>query len=61
VNQLLRVQNFNISRDGFGAGEYQSIERPFSHADPGDMFAWAGATASRPMRTGPAGRAVQPL
>src|SRR5450755_2949095 len=29
VNQLLRVQNFNVSRDGFGAGEHQSIERPF--------------------------------
>jgi dihydrofolate reductase len=55
VNQLLRVQNFNVSRDGFGAGEHQSIERPFGHADPGDMFAWAGATASWPMRTDPGG------
>ena len=51
MNQLLRVQNFNVSRDGFGAGEHQSIERPFGHANPGDMFAWAGATASWPMRT----------
>ena len=49
--QLLRVQNFNVSRDGFGAGENQSFERPFGHADPGDMFAWAGATASWPNRT----------
>jgi hypothetical protein len=40
VNQLQRVQNFNVSRDGFGAGEHQSIERPFGHADPGDMFAY---------------------
>jgi dihydrofolate reductase len=55
VNQLLRVQNFNVSRDGFGAGEHQSIERPFGDADPGDMFAWAGATASWPMRTDPGG------
>ena len=55
MNQLLRVQNFNVSRDGFGAGEHQSIERPFGHADPGDMFAWAGATASWPMRTDPGG------
>ena len=53
--QLLRVQNFNVSRDGFGAGENQSLERPFGHADPGDMFAWAGATASWPNRTDPGG------
>ncbi len=37
MNQLLRVQNFNVSRDGFGAGEHQSMERPFGHADPGDL------------------------
>jgi len=55
VNQLLRVQNFNVSRDGFGAGENQSLERPFGHANPGEMFAWAGATASWPMRTDPGG------
>ena len=33
--QLLRVQNFMLSTDGFGTGEGQSIERPFGHADPG--------------------------
>jgi hypothetical protein len=55
VSQLLRVQNFNVSRDGFGAGDHQSIERPFGHADPASMFAWAGATASWPMRTDPGG------
>jgi hypothetical protein len=55
VNQLLRVQNFNVSRDGFGAGEHQSIEKPFGDADPAGMFAWAGATASWPMRTDPGG------
>ena len=53
--QLVRVQNFTVSRDGFGAGENQSFERPFGHADPGDMFAWAGATASWPNRTDPGG------
>ncbi|MFE3072801.1 dihydrofolate reductase family protein [Streptomyces sp. NPDC059247] len=53
--QLLRVQNFNVSSDGFGAGEGQSLERPFGHADPGAMFSWAGATASWPMRTDPGG------
>jgi dihydrofolate reductase len=55
VQQMLRVQNFNVSSDGFGAGEGQSLERPFGHADPGKMFAWAGATASWPNRTDPGG------
>ncbi|SED79028.1 dihydrofolate reductase family protein [Ruania alba] len=55
MDQLLRVHCFNLSRDGFGAGENQSLERPFGHADPGDMFAWAGATASWPNRTDPGG------
>jgi hypothetical protein len=51
VNQLLRVQNFTVSRDGFGAGEHRRLERPFGHAEPGTMFAWACATASWPNRT----------
>ena len=55
MNQLLRVQNFYVSRDGFGAGEGQSLERPFGHADPGDLVSWAGATASWPNRTEPGG------
>jgi dihydrofolate reductase len=55
VTQLLRVQNFVVSSDGFGAGEGQSLERPFGHADPGTMMAWAGATASWPNRTDPGG------
>jgi hypothetical protein len=46
VSQLLRVQCFNVSQDGFGAGEGQSLEHPFGHANPADLFAWAGATAS---------------
>src|SRR3954468_17206364 len=41
--------------NGIGAGEDQSLERPFGHADPGFLFAWAGATASWPMRTDPGG------
>lgn len=53
--QLLRVQNFNVSRDGFGAGDNLSLERPFGHVDPADMFSWAGATASWPNRTDPGG------
>jgi dihydrofolate reductase len=55
VSQLLRVQNFTVSSDGFGAGDGQSLERPFGHADPAAMFAWAGATASWPNRTEPGG------
>ncbi|MEV8589707.1 dihydrofolate reductase family protein [Streptomyces sp. NPDC051180] len=55
MGQLLRVQNFNVSSDGYGAGVGQSLERPFGHADPGAMFSWAGATASWPMRTDPGG------
>ncbi|MEU4268185.1 dihydrofolate reductase family protein [Streptomyces sp. NPDC026092] len=47
--------NFCVSRDGYGAGENQSLERPFGHADPGTMFSWAGATASWPNRTDPGG------
>ena len=53
--QLVRVQNFFLSRDGFGAGEGQSLERPFGHADPLQLGAWAFATASWPGRTEPGG------
>ena len=49
--QLLRVQNFMLSTDGYGTGEGQSIERPFGHADPVRLASWAGATASWPNRT----------
>jgi dihydrofolate reductase len=55
VSQLLRVQNFTVSRDGFGAGEGQSLERPFGHADPGELMAWALGTASFPNRSAPGG------
>ncbi|MEC3957583.1 dihydrofolate reductase family protein [Nocardia sp. CDC153] len=53
--QLVRVQNFNLSSDGFGSGEGQSLERPFGHAEPAAMFSWAGATAYWPTRTDPGG------
>ena len=53
--QLLRVQNFMLSTDGYGTGEGQSLERPFGHADPAVMASWAGATASWPNRTDPGG------
>ena len=55
MSQLLKVQNFFVSSDGFGAGEGQSLDRPFGHADPGTMAAWAMATASWPNRTEPGG------
>lgn len=55
MDQLLRVQNFTVSRDGYGAGEDQSLERPMGDLDPGVYFAWAGATASWPNRTDPGG------
>ncbi|MDF9276862.1 hypothetical protein P4U43_03550 [Arthrobacter sp. EH-1B-1] len=35
MNQLLRVQNFGVSSDGFGAGENQSLERPWPVAERG--------------------------
>ncbi|MEV8453683.1 dihydrofolate reductase family protein [Streptomyces sp. NPDC052095] len=55
MGQLLKVQNFCVSSDGFGAGEGQSLETPFGHADPGALVSWAGATASWPNRTDPGG------
>lgn len=55
MEQLLKVQNFTVSRDGYGAGEDQSFERPFGHADPADMFTWALPTASWPGRAEPGG------
>ena len=48
VAQLLKVQNFTVSADGYGAGEGQALERPFGHADPRDLMRWAMATASFP-------------
>ncbi|MGW7586526.1 dihydrofolate reductase family protein [Kitasatospora sp. NPDC054768] len=55
MSQLVSVQCFNLSRDGFGAGEGQSLERPFGHADPSPFFSWAGATASWVNRADPGG------
>ncbi len=49
--QLLRVQNFMVTSDGYGAGEDQSLERPFGHLNPGELASWAGATAHWPNRT----------
>ncbi|MGQ0626324.1 MAG: dihydrofolate reductase family protein [Sporichthyaceae bacterium] len=55
MTQLLRVHNFAVSRDGYGAGEGQCLERPFGNADPWALMSWAGGTASWPNRTEPGG------
>ncbi|HLW16986.1 MAG TPA: dihydrofolate reductase family protein [Actinomycetota bacterium] len=64
MSQLVRVQNFFLSMDGFGAGDGQSLEAPFGHAErrgghvarlPADLASWAFATASWPNRTEPGG------
>ncbi|MFF3259840.1 dihydrofolate reductase family protein [Streptomyces sp. NPDC002932] len=53
--QLLRMHCITVSRDGFGAGEGQSLERPFGHADPATLLSWVGPTASWVNRTEPGG------
>ncbi|WP_256840543.1 dihydrofolate reductase family protein [Ornithinimicrobium faecis] len=55
MSQRTRVQIFNVSRDGIGAGSDQSLEQPFGHVDPGDLFGWAGATANWVNRSDPGG------
>ncbi|WP_007023235.1 dihydrofolate reductase family protein [Saccharomonospora iraqiensis] len=55
MTQQVRVHCFTVTQDGIGAGEDQSYEHPFGHADPGDLFAWAGATANWVNRTEPGG------
>lgn len=50
MTQMVRVHNFAVSRDGYAAGEGQSLERPFGHADPMTLMRWAFATASWPER-----------
>ena len=55
MTQLLRVQSFLVSSDGFGSGEGQSLEHPFGHANPADLASWAFATAHWPNRSEPGG------
>lgn len=49
--QLARVQCFTVSRDGFGSGERQSLERPFGHVDPTELMSWIFSTAGFVNRT----------
>ena len=53
--QLVRVHNFVVSSDGYGSGEGQSLEHPFGHANPTELFSWVGATAHWVNRTEPGG------
>lgn len=53
--QRVRVQNFTVSADGYGAGDGQSLSQPFGHVNPGEFMAWAFATASFPARSEPGG------
>ena len=43
MSQLLRVQNFMLSRDGFGSGEGQSLSDPSGTRNPAELASWAGA------------------
>lgn len=40
---LVRVHNFSVSLDGFGAGEGQTLDAPFGHADS-RLMQWAFGT-----------------
>ncbi|NPD04727.1 dihydrofolate reductase [Nocardioides sp. zg-1308] len=51
---LVRVHNFSISLDGFGAGEPQSLETPFGHAGQ-RLHGWMMATRFWDPATGGAG------
>ncbi len=55
MTQRIRVQNFTVSKDGYGTGEDQTLERPFGHADPSELIAWGFDTASFPGRAEPGG------
>ena len=54
MSQLLRVQNFMLSADGFGAGEGQRLEEPFGtpRSRPfADDDVPAGRTSPAPLYT----------
>lgn len=55
MSQLLRVHNFTVSSDGFGAGDGQSLETPFGSADPRELMSWFFGTASGPLGAGSRG------
>ncbi|MXG91640.1 dihydrofolate reductase family protein [Nocardioides flavescens] len=53
--QQVRAHNIAVSRDGYAAGEGQSLERPFGHADPRQLMSWAFEAESFPGRDEPGG------
>lgn len=57
--QRVRVQNFGVSRDGIGAGEDQTLEKPFGHVDPMQLMGWGFATASFPGGNGTGTRGLE--
>jgi dihydrofolate reductase len=50
MTQRVRVQNFTITQDGYGAGEGQTLEQPFGSIDVMQLMGWALSTASHPYR-----------
>lgn len=46
MSQRLKVQNFTVSSDGYGAGEGQTLEQPFGHINPTELMAWFMGTAT---------------
>lgn len=61
MSQLVRVQNFCVSQDGFGAGEHQRLDAPFGTALsdavnlPLDLVRWVMGTAHWAGRSEPGG------
>jgi hypothetical protein len=44
----VRVHNFSVSLDGFGAGEEQSLDAPFGHAQVATAIAFEIRSAGKP-------------
>ncbi len=44
--QLLKVQCFTVTADGYGAGDDQRLDQPFGHLSPQELFTWRSNTAS---------------
>src|ERR1700744_1520640 len=57
VMSLVRVHNFSVSLDGFGAGADQSLEAPFGHAGQRLMPSFMG-TRSFHVMTGQEGPGI---
>jgi dihydrofolate reductase len=51
MTQRVRVQNFGVTRDGYGSGEGQTLERPFGSMEAMRLMGWALETSSHPYHT----------